>query len=63
MKKRFCENMREHSYYQKAFGWKPENYFNAMLIIRQTVSLPLSAKFTDEDVVDVVKAVKTVVKR
>ena len=48
----------EHPYYQKTFGWKPEDYPNAMRIGRQTVSLPLSAKLTDEDVGDVVKAVK-----
>ncbi|MCL0033454.1 DegT/DnrJ/EryC1/StrS family aminotransferase [Thermodesulfovibrionales bacterium] len=31
---------------------------NAMRIGRQTVSLPLSAKLTDEDVEDVIGAVK-----
>jgi dTDP-4-amino-4,6-dideoxygalactose transaminase len=47
----------EHPYYQKTFGWCPEDYPNAMRIGRQTVSLPISAKLTDEDVGDVVKAV------
>lgn len=46
----------EHPYYQKAFGWRPEDYRNAMRIGRQTVSLPLSAKLTDGDVEDVVSA-------
>jgi len=50
----------EHPYYQKTFGWKPENYPNSMHIGRQTVSLPLSAKLTDKDVKDVVDAVKVV---
>jgi len=50
----------EHPYYQKSFGWNPNEYANAMSIGRQTVSLPLSAKLTDEDVDDVVKAVKRV---
>jgi dTDP-4-amino-4,6-dideoxygalactose transaminase len=48
----------EHPYYQETFGWRPEDYPNAMRIGRQTVSLPLSAKLTEEDVTDVVRAVK-----
>ena len=50
----------EHPYYQKTFGWQPEVYPNAMKIGRQTVSLPISAKLTDEDVEDVIKAVKDI---
>ncbi len=52
----------EHPYYQKTFGWKPEEYPNAMKIGRQTVSLPISAKLTDEDVADVINAVKSIVR-
>lgn len=48
----------EHPYYQHTFGWKPEDYPNAMRIGRQTVSLPISAKLTDKDVDDVIDAVK-----
>ncbi len=51
----------EHPYYQRTFGWKPEDYPNAMRIGRQTVSLPLSAKLTDGDVEDVVLAVKQII--
>lgn len=47
----------EHPYYQGTFGWKPEDYPNAMRIGRQTVSLPLSPRLTDEDVGDVIEAV------
>lgn len=50
----------EHPYYQKTFGWKPEDYPNAMRIGRQTVSLPLSAKLQDKDVEDVINAVKNI---
>ena len=39
----------EHSYYQKTFDWQQEDYPNTMRKGRQTVSLPLSAKWTDED--------------
>jgi dTDP-4-amino-4,6-dideoxygalactose transaminase len=52
----------EHPYYQKTFDWRPEAYPNAMKIGRQTVSLPLSAKLTDEDVEDVILAVKKLIK-
>ena len=50
----------EHPYYQEAFGWRPEDCPNAMAIGRQTLSLPLSAKLTEEDVEDVIKAVRLV---
>lgn len=47
----------EHPYYQQNYGWKPETYPDAMKIGRQTVSLPISANLTDEDVWDVIDAV------
>jgi dTDP-4-amino-4,6-dideoxygalactose transaminase len=53
----------EHPYYRQKFGWKPEDFPNAMRIGRQTVSLPLSAKLTDQDVEDVVRAVKKIILR
>ena len=48
----------EHPYYQKTFGWRPEEYPNGMRIGRQTVSLPISAKLTDADIEDVVRATR-----
>jgi len=48
----------EHPYYQGTFGWAPEKYPHAMRIGRQTVSLPISAKLTDDDVDEVIDAVK-----
>lgn len=47
----------EHPYYQQTFGWKTEHYPVARRIGRQTVSIPLSAKLSDEDVEDVIAAV------
>lgn len=47
----------EHPYYQQTYAWKPEDYPNAMRIGRQTVSLPISAKLTEDDVRDVIQAV------
>lgn len=51
----------EHPYYQRLYGSRPEDYPNAMRIGRQTVSLPLSAKLTDEDVEYVISAVREIV--
>ena len=48
----------EHPVYQEKFGWRPEDYPNAMRIGRQTVSLPLSAKLTDAEVTQVIQAVQ-----
>jgi dTDP-4-amino-4,6-dideoxygalactose transaminase len=50
----------EHPYYQERFGWLPQDYPRARDIGRQTVSLPISAKLTDEDVGDVIDAVRQV---
>jgi dTDP-4-amino-4,6-dideoxygalactose transaminase len=50
----------EHPYYQRACGWKPEGFPNAMRIGRQTVSLPMSAKLSDKDADDVIKAMRRV---
>jgi dTDP-4-amino-4,6-dideoxygalactose transaminase len=48
----------EHPVYQEKFGWSPEDYPHAMRVGRQTVSLPLSAKLTDDDVRRVIESVK-----
>ncbi|MBB5014572.1 DegT/DnrJ/EryC1/StrS family aminotransferase [Rehaibacterium terrae] len=47
----------EHPYYQQRFGWRPEQWPNAMKIGRETVSLPLSAKLSESDVARVLSAV------
>lgn len=49
----------EHHYYRERFGWRPEQWPNAMRIGRQTVSLPLSPKLDDEDVRRVMDGVST----
>jgi dTDP-4-amino-4,6-dideoxygalactose transaminase len=50
----------EHPYYRQAFGWRPEDFPNAVRIGRQTVSLPISAKLSTRDQQDVVEAVRRV---
>ena len=51
----------EHPYYQRRFGWKPQDYPHAMALGRETVSLPLSPIVLDEDVDDVIRAVRKIV--
>lgn len=46
----------EHPYYQQTFGWQPQDFPNAISAGRETVSLPLSAKLSDNDVMDVIAA-------
>jgi dTDP-4-amino-4,6-dideoxygalactose transaminase len=51
----------EHPYYRQTYGWRPEDFPNAMRIGRRTVSLPLSAKLTDEEIDSVVSAVREII--
>jgi dTDP-4-amino-4,6-dideoxygalactose transaminase len=53
----------EHPYYQETFAWRPEAYPHAMKIGRETVSLPLGPKLSDDDVADVIEAVRRVLTR
>jgi dTDP-4-amino-4,6-dideoxygalactose transaminase len=48
----------EHAYYQQRFGWRAEDYPNARRVGRQTVSIPLSPQLSDEDVADVIAAIR-----
>ncbi len=50
----------EHPYYQKKFGWKADDYPEAKAFGRETVSLPISAKLTDDDVEDVILAIENI---
>jgi dTDP-4-amino-4,6-dideoxygalactose transaminase len=52
----------EHPYYRERFKWRPEEYPVAMRIGRQTTSLPISPRLTDEDVEDVISAVSAVLR-
>jgi dTDP-4-amino-4,6-dideoxygalactose transaminase len=52
----------EYTFYQKKYFWSPDDYPNGYLVGRNTVSLPLSAAMTDDDVSRVVHAVKRVLK-
>lgn len=55
-------SLTEYAYYQDTLGWRPEDCPDALRIGRQTVSLPFSAKLTDDDVEDVVAAVQRILR-
>jgi dTDP-4-amino-4,6-dideoxygalactose transaminase len=48
----------EHPYYREHFGWSVDEFPSAGRIGRQTVSLPLSPKMSDQDLEDVIYSVK-----
>ena len=47
----------ERPYYQQRLGYRPEDTLHATRIGRQTVSLPISPKLTEDEVERVIKAV------
>jgi dTDP-4-amino-4,6-dideoxygalactose transaminase len=49
-----------HAFYRDALGYSPRDLPNASWISERTVSIPLSAHLTDEDVEDVIAAVRHV---
>lgn len=51
----------EHPYYRQQLGWTPEQVPHAARVGRQTVSLPLSSRLSDEEVERVVAGVRTLV--
>jgi dTDP-4-amino-4,6-dideoxygalactose transaminase len=53
------EAVHTHPYY-KRFGYKLGDFKNAEFISKRTLSLPISAKLTDSQVEDVIKAVTKV---
>ena len=52
------QSIPEHLYYQNRFDWRPEEYPNAMKIGRSTVSIPISAKLSDDDISDVITGIR-----
>ena len=47
-------------YYMQAYNYKLGDFPNAEFISERTLSLPLSAKLTDDDVADVIDALKEI---
>ncbi|CAN7454134.1 DegT/DnrJ/EryC1/StrS family aminotransferase [Variovorax sp. LjRoot84] len=55
--------LTEHPYYQQSFRWRPEDTPHATRVGRRTVSLPISAKLSDQDVGDVISAVRLILEQ
>ena len=51
-----------HSFYKKKFGWNNKNFKNACQIGEQTVSIPLSAKLTNNDIHRITYEAKKILK-
>jgi dTDP-4-amino-4,6-dideoxygalactose transaminase len=49
-----------HPYYRKTYGWKEGDFPDAEYVGARTLSLPLSADLTDEDVSDVVRGFRRI---
>lgn len=54
-------SLHQHPFYKRKYGYKVGHFPNAEYISDRTISLPFSAKLTNQDVEDVIKAVKKVV--
>lgn len=52
-----------HSYYQQSYGYKSGDFPNAEWISKRTVSIPLSAELTNEDVEDVIESTREILKK
>lgn len=50
----------EHPYYQSQYGWSPEDYPHSTKVGRETVSLPLSAKLSGQDIERIIRTVREV---
>jgi dTDP-4-amino-4,6-dideoxygalactose transaminase len=55
-------SVAEHPVYRERFGWRPEDWPVACQVGRQTVSLPLAPKLTDEEVERVIRAVREILR-
>lgn len=51
-----------HPYYSKTYGYKKGDFPNAEFVGERILSLPLGANLTDEDVKDVISAVKNILR-
>ncbi len=49
-----------HKYYRERYKFKKDDFPNALYVSERTISLPLSTKLTDDDVQDVIDAVRKV---
>jgi dTDP-4-amino-4,6-dideoxygalactose transaminase len=52
--------LHTHPYYRDRFGYRPEDFPNAALVGRSTLTLPLGPSMSDDDASDVIEAVTRV---
>lgn len=52
-----------HPYYRSTYGYSPDDLPNASYVYQRIVSLPIYSRMTDEDVNDVIDAVKDITRR
>lgn len=53
-------SLAEHPVYQKMFGWRPKNFPISTQIGKTTVSLPLSARLSDDEITYIIDRVTAV---
>lgn len=53
--------LHTHPFYGDTYGLKPQDYPNAHYVGQRTLSLPISAKLSDDDVQDVIDAVTGII--
>ncbi|MBF0362582.1 MAG: DegT/DnrJ/EryC1/StrS family aminotransferase [Oligoflexia bacterium] len=54
------KSIASHPYYQERYGWRAEDFPNANKIGGETLSIPLSSKLNDQDVHDVIAAIRKI---
>jgi len=50
-----------HPYYRRTFGYQPEDFANATAVYPRIVSLPIYPNMSDDDIDDVITAVRNIV--
>lgn len=53
--------MHMQPYYKKRFGFNDNDYPNSKWVFERIISIPLHAKMNDEDVIDVVEKIKSII--
>ena len=52
-----------HTFYQDTFEYKPEDFPNALHVYQRIINLPISPIMSDEDVMDVIAAIKRIAEK
>lgn len=52
-----------HTYYREMMGHEPADFPNAQYLYERVINLPISPKMSDEDVLDVIAAIRRIIRR